>query len=97
MRALFCTRCAVLVCGVVRDARALLCERVALVERAPFVALFVVLRVVPLDAPLVASLPMLPVALRPLSLRDATFREPLNSPGFAVAATAGRPWFTDAN
>src|SRR5208337_2213271 len=26
----------------------------------------------------------------------ATAPEPLNSPGFAVAATAGRPWFTDA-
>ena len=37
IRALFCTRCAVLVCGVGRDVRALFCERVPLLER---VALF---------------------------------------------------------
>ena len=72
-----------------------------MVERAPFVELFVVLRVVPLvvplDVPFDVALPVLLVALRPLSLRDPTFLAPLNSPGLDVAVTLGRPWFTDAN
>lgn len=68
-------------------------RRSKLFELDPFVALLVELLAVLRDVVPV----VLRVVLRPLSLRDATFREPLNSPGLAVAATAGRPWFTDAN
>lgn len=116
-----------MVCGVVRDAAALFCERVTVLdlddglERVPFPAEpfvverpavfrrsklfaldpFVALLAEPLDellAVLRDVVPVVPrVALRSLSVREATFREPLNSPGLAVAVTAGRPWFTDAN
>ena len=68
-------------------------RRSKLFELDPCVALLEVLRDV-----LFAADPVVPrVVLRPLSVRDATFREPLNSLGLAVAATAGRPWFTEAN
>jgi hypothetical protein len=66
-------------------------RRSKLFELDPFVALLEVVRDV-----LLAAVPVVPrVELRWLSVRDATFREPLNSPGLAV--TAGRPWFTEAN